>query len=225
MKINKEHQFPGIYCIINTNTLKKYIGKSKNIYKRLHQHVYDLKNNRKEENPYLQKAWNKYGSDNFEYIILDKFTEITEDLLSEKELYYINLFRVTDSKYGYNLRKDSNTKMICHELTSLKISNRLKKEWKSGIRNNHSQKLKQNWKNNTTRKIKQSQLFSKTKTKYMYYIQTPNGDNIKVLYQELCELGLQNCIATFCKKKTDNIIFKSHVIKRVIIEDIVQSSK
>ena len=58
----------GIYCIKNVDTGKKYIGQSKNIYKRWIDHRWAL-NNKMHDNDYLQKAWDKYGETHFVFSI------------------------------------------------------------------------------------------------------------------------------------------------------------
>lgn len=225
MKANKEHQKCGIYCIKNIVNNKVYVGKSKNIYKRIHQHLYDLKNNRiKNENSYLLNSWIKYGNENFEYYVLE-FLEKDENLVKERELYWMNELNSLNKDFGYNLRQDSSTNMITHKETSLKISNRLKKEWSEGIRNNHSIKLSNNWKTTPDRNKKQSIIMSKNKTKYYYNLY--NLDDIfieKCNYKRLKELNLNNVQADFHKKKINKLKFKTFLIERIKIEDIVRSS-
>jgi group I intron endonuclease len=135
MKANKKDKNKsGIYMIRNTINKKVYIGKSKNIYKRINQHIYDLnkKDNRK-ENSYFINSWKKYGKDAFEYIVLE-YLKLEEDILSKKELYWMKVFKSLDRNFGYNLRSDSDSIMITHKDTSKKISERLKKEWLNGFR-------------------------------------------------------------------------------------------
>lgn len=218
MKPNSLHNKCGIYCIRNLVTNKVYIGKSKNIYKRIHQHIYDLKNNRKHENPYLQNSWNKYGRKSFEYFVLE-FLEENEELVAKRELYWMKKYDSLNK--GYNLRSDSDSRIIIHKNTSKKISKRLKKEWSEGIRSKHGEKLSKNWENNDERKEKQSKLFSKLKTKYFYRI----NNNSLIDYGELVKLGYKNVQATFHKKKCNIVTFKGVTIERVKIEDIVQSSE
>ena len=91
----------GIYKIENKVTDKVYIGKSVNIEKRWIQHRCHLNNN-VHANDYLQKAWNKYGENGFNFSVL---CECEESVLDEKEIYYINLYKATDRSYGYNLRE------------------------------------------------------------------------------------------------------------------------
>lgn len=225
MKIKIEHSFPGIYAIRNITNNKLYIGKAKNIYKRLHQHLSDIKYEHRNfnENPHLLNAIKKYSLENFEYIILEK-TLLDEHYLKERELFFIDKYNTTNRELGYNLRKDSSTNMIVHDETREKISRRLKKEWSSGIRKNHGQKLANNWKNNNERKINQSLLLSKILTKYKYYL-TKDDITTIVSYKDLKNLGLHNCLATFKKKKINEIIFKGYRIQKLKVnEDIVRHS-
>ena len=231
MKPNKNHKICGIYCIKNKINNKVYIGKSKNIYKRIYQHLYDLKNKRiKNENSHFLNAWYKYGEKNFEYFILEELN-INENLCKEKELYWITKYNSIDRKFGYNLRLDSESKMIIHKETSLKISKRLKKEWLEGKRNSHSEKLSKNWKNNPDRKIIQSKIMSNNLTKYTYNIYDLNMNFIENCnYDKLKKLNLQGSITSFYgfKKRNSNKNIckcKNYFVERINIEDIVQSSE
>ena len=78
----------GVYCIINILDNKKYIGSSKNIYSRWFKHKANLRGNY-HPNSYLQNAWNKYGEENFHFIILKKCPE--ECLLETEQSYIDNL--------------------------------------------------------------------------------------------------------------------------------------
>lgn len=225
MKANIKDKKCGIYCIRNIVNNKVYIGKSKNIYNRIIQHKYYLKMRSVDENRYLINAWYKYGNENFEYFVLE-YLEEDERNVAERELFWMNAYDSLNSEKGYNLRSDSNSKMIVHNSTRKLISERVGKEWKEGKRQNHSQKLSDNWKLTPERNKIQSQIMSKNLTKYKYIIHSIDEVYIKTCnYKELCEMSLKNCIATFCKKETNKIKFKNHIIERVTIEDIVQSSK
>lgn len=224
MKANKNHKRCGIYCIKNIVNNKVYIGKSINIYRRINEHISMLNTKRKDENIHLTNAWHKYGSSSFEYYVVE-YLEINEIKVAERELYWIKQFKALDKETGYNLRSDSDSKMIVHSNTSIKISNRLKAEWKAGIRNEHSAKLKASWVNNSKRREQQSQLLSKTLSKYNYELYSLDQVYIKTCdYKELVNLNLKNCIATFFKKNTNYIKFKTYYIKKIKIEDIVQTS-
>ena len=66
----------GIYKIINKINGKYYVGSSVNIKdypnNRWSRHIADLNANR-HHNDYLQRAWNKYGQDAFEFIIIENY--------------------------------------------------------------------------------------------------------------------------------------------------------
>ena len=86
----------GIYCILNTANNKPYIGKSNNIYKRWCDEKYGLKN-KIFHNRHLQRAWDLYGEESFEFHIVEK---CAEDILSDREKFWIEYY---DAYYnGYN---------------------------------------------------------------------------------------------------------------------------
>ena len=100
----------GIYGIRNLVNGKIYIGKTgMNFGDRWDSHR-SLLNNGKHDNPHLQKAWDKYGQDNFEFIIIE---DCGIDELSDREKYYIKLYKDMGLAYnihdggdeGYNLGK------------------------------------------------------------------------------------------------------------------------
>jgi len=67
----------GIYLIINLVNDKKYVGStgsSRGFNKRWEDHKRELKGNY-HRNPHLQSAYNKYGKQNFEFIILEKLSK------------------------------------------------------------------------------------------------------------------------------------------------------
>jgi group I intron endonuclease len=225
MKANKEHKKCGIYCIRNIVNNKVYIGKSKNIYQRIIQHKHLLKIKSKDENEYLINSYHKYGDENFEYFVLE-FLENDEKLVAERELYWIKIYNSLNPTKGYNLRSDSNSKMIVHQKTRDKIANRLKKEWSEGKRNQHSAKLSDNWKTTPERNQKQSKIMSENLTKYKYKLYDLKENFIEECnYKKLVELNLKNCITSFYRKKSNKIKYKTFLIERLTIEDIVRHSK
>ena len=97
----KEQDLPtksGIYRIRNLVNGKVYIGSAVNIRHRWQLHIQQLRNN-KHHSVKLQRAFNKYGEDNFTIEIL----EILEDrsLLLETEQKYMDKYNVVQE--GYNV--------------------------------------------------------------------------------------------------------------------------
>lgn len=99
----------GIYTITNKETGKLYIGESLDIYRRWHkEHIPKLRKNLHYNNG-LQSDFNKYGEENFEFEILERYSG--NDPISTKarililESYFITQFR----KAGISLYNTENT--------------------------------------------------------------------------------------------------------------------
>lgn len=90
----------GIYMIENKINNKIYIGQSKNIEKRLKEHIKKLNRNI-HENEHLNKSWLKYGEFSFNFKIIE---ECDIEGIDEREIHYINFYNTIDKKYGYNLK-------------------------------------------------------------------------------------------------------------------------
>lgn len=101
----------GIYKIINLTNNKVYIGSAIDISHRFACHKYDLKNNRHHSN-HLQKAYNKYGLENFKFEIL---FYCDEKLLISNEQNQIDLYKSYLREFGYNINpKAENSLGIKH---------------------------------------------------------------------------------------------------------------
>lgn len=90
----------GIYKILNTVTNMSYIGQAFNLQKRWKNHRIELNLNR-HCNPYLQSAWNKYGSFNFAFSVIEY---CDKDKLTEREQYWIDTYKAANRVLGYNLQ-------------------------------------------------------------------------------------------------------------------------
>ena len=106
----------GVYKIINNVNGKIYIGQSINIKARWTDHINTLNRN-SSHSVLLQRAWNKYGPDNFTFEILEL---CSEEMLDEVESKYINFYN--SIKNGYNLESGGNINKHLSEETKKKIS-------------------------------------------------------------------------------------------------------
>lgn len=91
----------GIYMWENKINHHKYIGYSKDIERRWREHSRLPFTSTKSDdlNKAFYNAIRKYGTDNFDKIILE---ECSEDVLKEREIYYISLYDTYNSKSDYN---------------------------------------------------------------------------------------------------------------------------
>jgi group I intron endonuclease len=95
----------GIYELRCTQTNKVYIGSSKNVRRRIVEHVNHLKKN-KHDNAYLQKAWNKYGEDSFSFNCIEPLPKKTSKSdIFKKEQEYLDNIKPWNDKIGYNINK------------------------------------------------------------------------------------------------------------------------
>lgn len=90
-----------IYKISNIINGKIYIGSTNNYNRRIKSHIKSLNNNC-HKNTRLQRSWNKYGSNNFKFEILEN---VNGNLL-EREQYYINTLKSYNKSIGFNILSD-----------------------------------------------------------------------------------------------------------------------
>lgn len=93
----------GIYAIRNIVNGKFYIGQASNFIQRKRQHWSDLNLN-KHRNSYLQNAWNKYWSVNFQFLIIE-YCKIEQ--LEKREDYWIKITNCCNRDIGYNRNPSS----------------------------------------------------------------------------------------------------------------------
>ena len=127
----------GIYRIYSKSENKNYIGKSINIEERRKIHLNELKKG-KHHNKKLQKTFNKYGKDDFEFSILKEVDDYYE--ITYYESYYAEEFNAFNS--GYNIRKLFKSQDIKDVLDNLQD---LSKEWLSILKENTKRIGKEKW--------------------------------------------------------------------------------
>lgn len=91
---------PGVYGIRNKVNGKMYVGSAaRSIKTRVGLHRAALVRG-DHDNSHLQRAWNKYGPDAFEFGTLEL---CTAEVCISREQYWIDFFRTADGNCGYNL--------------------------------------------------------------------------------------------------------------------------
>jgi group I intron endonuclease len=137
----------GIYKILNKANGKYYVGSSIDLNKRWSSHKKSLIRN-KHPNIHLQRAWNKYGMDNFEFGILEYVNE--NDLLKHEQKYLededenrYNICRTAGNTLGIKASSETRLKMSlqrrgvkrcpCSEERKRKQSKTLKERYKNGL--------------------------------------------------------------------------------------------
>jgi group I intron endonuclease len=111
----------GIYKIINKVNGKYYIGNTTKLGNRWCQHKGSLKYQR-HVNSHLQSAWNKYGGNNFNFVIVEK---VLLDKLVVTEQKYLDIAKNEQDKC-YNQNFSANSVLQTEEMKE-KIRNTLKK--------------------------------------------------------------------------------------------------
>ena len=150
MKINDN--IPEIICIYKITNLKTnriLIGSTRNLHKRIIQYKYDIIHQRTNaiNKNFLTDLLNE-SLNILNIEILEEFDEnISDVILKNKETEYIKKYNSLDENIGYNIRLDIDGKYICNLSTKLLKHNQLKEQWDSGIRDNHSNNMKNYWKN------------------------------------------------------------------------------
>lgn len=104
----------GIYQIRNISNNHTYVGSAVDIKQRWYEHVSHLRTH-KHHSIYLQRAWNKYGEDSFEFSIIEI---CSKPMLISREQYYIdnlapsyNIAPTAGSQLGTRRSEKSKRKM------------------------------------------------------------------------------------------------------------------
>lgn len=158
-----------VTCVVNGKIL---IGSTTNLYDRVCQYRSDINrpNPLKHYNKRFYEDVLKYGIKSFTIDIVETYTIISDKELKNKETYYMNLYDSLNPNKGYNIRQDIDGRYICAESTREIKRMQTKAQWSSGVRVNHSGKMKDYWCDNYARKEAQAKLLSKIKTKFVYSI-------------------------------------------------------
>lgn len=161
----------GVYCIYNKVNGKRYIGVSINIGKRIISQKCNLnQKNTKRANSFIIEDWHNFGSENFDYVVLERLENKDKNFLLERELYWMDFYKTCESEFGYNLRRDSSKGMELHELTRKKMSESHKKRYENEEeRIKFGESSRKFWKENPEIKEQMKKKLQKIHSKYEFH--------------------------------------------------------
>lgn len=129
MTKKSEFNFPAIYSITNKITGTRYIGQAENLTTRWATHRRTLRRDQNTRNSYLQRAWNKYGEENFIFEIVVQFPIMTREeldlALDKEEIAVLKEFKDN----CYNLMEAGISSLVASEETINKLSEHNKRQW------------------------------------------------------------------------------------------------
>lgn len=133
-----KNKISGVYIILNKENGKFYVGSSIDVRKRIKGHKVDLEKN-KHHSILLQRAYNKYGKDNFIFKLME---EIKAEELECREQYWLDFHQCYTTEIGYNISKNTSKPFLGlkrSEEYKIKKSLDYKNKW-----NNMSEEEKKN---------------------------------------------------------------------------------
>jgi group I intron endonuclease len=107
-----------IYQIRNIINGKVYIGSTVDYVSRQKRHIRRL-NRGNHHSIILQRSWNKYGSDNFIFEVLEIID--TKEIILEREQHYLDLYESYNPKNGFNICKVAGTSIGFRHTKETKI--------------------------------------------------------------------------------------------------------
>jgi len=100
--MNRKYLISGIYAIVNLVNNKRYIGQALHLLRRKNDHFKG-----RNSNVPLQRAMQKYGKENFEFIILE-YVEPIKEKLDSAEQRYLDFYKDKwDRLYNFRLEVQS----------------------------------------------------------------------------------------------------------------------
>lgn len=127
----------GIYQIVNKVNGKRYVGSSVDIERRWIGHRSQL-NSGTHHSPPLQRAWNKYGSDAMDFVIIEECDKFS---LIDREQFHIDVA----SEYNVMRFAGRNTGYKHTEQSKLKMSEAQRRIWTKDKRDAVSEKSLETW--------------------------------------------------------------------------------
>jgi len=145
--LNEKNEISYIYQILNKVNGKYYIGSTNDFNKRKSSHLSKLYKG-KHNNIYLQRAWDKYGLENFEFIILKIVTRKNQFKVEQQ---YLNKLKPFNDN-GYNIAREA---IGGFNVSILKVCVICKNEYQTSSPNQKYCNECHNWQNNMYKKLEE----------------------------------------------------------------------
>lgn len=218
----------GIYKIHNKVTSDFYIGSATSFYNRKAVHLSLLRRNI-HDNSHLQRAWNKYGEENFEFILISK---CPQEYLLKLEQWFVDSL-----KPSYNIRTtvNSNYGLTFSEEHKKNLSKALKGKKRTQEQKEHQSKIKIGKRHKNETKLKVSNYVNEakgtrigdkiTKEQIVLFANKFNSEfNSKTIKQICKENGLNyKSIIRFTQNQTFKEFF--YLLNAELLKDIKNPSK
>ena len=190
----------GIYRIVNKSNGKFYVGSSVDVMKRWREHR-RLLNNNKHHSALLQHSWNKYGENNFEFILVEK---CSRTILISLEQTYLDAAKKLD-KVSLNMSF---------------VAGWGNCKGKTKVPKKISTELEMFWLNNTTIKTRK---YAKEKYGYGRDIMNRLIKNIKEKHKtKKVPKNIDKTIYTFCHKNGDVFVGERYRFKQMLMDKGVE---
>ena len=124
----REEPICGVYAIHNTQTNDVYVGSAVDMVRRWGRHKSELKHGN-HINLHLQRAYDKYGQDKFEYLVLEVVAEDVQCVPTEQRW-------IDTLKPAYNLQPTAGSNLGYHasETTKRRQGESIKQAWQDPIK-------------------------------------------------------------------------------------------
>ena len=207
MKKNEEHwndimKISGIYKIVNKINGKYYVGSSLDIKTRWKKHIYTL-SYQKHRNIYLQRSWNKYGKDNFEFFIIET---VPKEQLQNIEQKYLDDYIKDKLCYNLNSKADGGG---WNDISKQKLSKKHKGMGNPFYGKHHTQNTIQKIQNLSLGRLHTSE--SKKKMSYLAKLKSQSLEwrekmkNVTIEYGKIHNPNFFINVYTFFNKNTKEI--------------------
>lgn len=134
---------PGVYCWCNKVNGKVYVGGARHsLTGRKCRYIREYLKNGHGHNIHLLRAWNKYGLDNFEFVVLER---CPREQVDARENYWLTKLNAANKRYGYNICKVAGSMLGIKHTAATKKKISLARIGKPGpmLGKNHTEETRQ----------------------------------------------------------------------------------